>query len=212
MQFYEHCGKFYLEQHPAKKNQRGVRNQREAASGQLRFQYGVEKAIREAKTDYRRKLEGQFLSNYTRSVWQRLQCIADYTQKHSIPGFDSATPDNFNNFYARFERHNLTPTSVSLPNPAVPLFPLFTVQEHEHGSTVVRLQENRCTDDAGALALRFVMQQLESPNRYARILFVDYSSTFNTVIPQKMFDKLQLLSLDLSMCYWLLDFYYSDHR
>ena len=32
--------------------------------------YGVEKAIRGAKTDYRRKLEGQFLSNDTRSVWQ----------------------------------------------------------------------------------------------------------------------------------------------
>ena len=40
---------------------------------------------------------------------------------------------------------------------------------------------------------------------YARILFVDYSSAFNTVIPQQ-YDKLQLLSLDPSMCYWLLDF------
>ena len=67
-------------------------------------------------------------------------------------------------------------------------------------------RENRCTDDAAALALHFVMQHLEYPNRNTRILFVDYSSAFNTVIPQKHFDKLQLLSLDSSMCYWFLDF------
>ena len=89
--------------------------------------YGVEKAI----TDIRRKLEGQFLSNDTRSVWQGLQCITGYKQKHSIPGFESATPDNFNHFYARFDRQNLTPTSVSLPDPAVSLPPPFTFQEHE---------------------------------------------------------------------------------
>ena len=92
--------------------------------------YGVEKAIRGAKTDFRRKLEGQFLSNDTRSVWQGLQCITSHKQKHSIPGVESATPDNFNKFYARFDRQNLTPTSVSLPYPAVPLHPPFTVQEH----------------------------------------------------------------------------------
>ena len=67
-------------------------------------------------------------------------------------------------------------------------------------------REHRCTDDAAALALHFVMLHLESPNRYVRILFVEYSPTFNTVILQKLFDKLQLLSLDSSMRYWLLDF------
>ena len=67
-------------------------------------------------------------------------------------------------------------------------------------------RENRCTDDAAALAPHFVMQHLESPDRYVRILFVDYSSAFNTVLPQKLFDKLHQLSLDSSMCYWLLDF------
>ena len=85
------------------------------------------KAIRGAKTDYRRKFEGKFLSNDTRSVWQGLQFITGYKQNHSIPGFESATPDNFNNFYARFDRQNLTPTSVSLPDPAVPLPPPSTL-------------------------------------------------------------------------------------
>ena len=56
-----------------------------------------------------------------------------------------------------------------------------------------------------SLALHFVMQYLEYPNIYARIMFVDYISAFNAVIPQKLFDKLHLLSLDASICYWLLD-------
>ena len=35
--------------------------------------YDVERAIRKANTYYRRKIEGQFLSNDTRAVWQGLQ-------------------------------------------------------------------------------------------------------------------------------------------
>ena len=67
-------------------------------------------------------------------------------------------------------------------------------------------RENRCNDDVVALALHFVMQHLDYPNTYARILFVDYSSAFNTVIPQQLYDKPHLLSIDPSMCYWLMDF------
>ena len=65
---------------------------------------------------------------------------------------------------------------------------------------------NRSVDDAVALALHFVLQHLESPNRYARLLFVDYSSAFNTVVPQRLFDKLVSLDLSPSICHWLLDF------
>ena len=39
-----------------------------------------------------------------------------------------------------------------------------------------------------------------------RTYLFDYSSAFNTVIPQQLYDKLQLLSLDPSMCNYLLDF------
>ena len=34
-------------------------------------------------------------------------------------------------------------------------------------------RENRCTGGVVALALHFEMQHMESPNRYARILFID---------------------------------------
>ena len=67
-------------------------------------------------------------------------------------------------------------------------------------------RENRCTDEAVALALHFVMQHLEAPNRYVGNLFVDYCSIFITVIPQKLFDKHHLLSIAASICYWFLNF------
>ena len=42
---------------------------------------------------------------------------------------------------------------------------------------------------------------------HARILFLDFSSAFNTIIPQKLYDKLlNTLQVDTSMCNWILDF------
>ena len=44
---------------------------------------------------------------------------------------------------------------------------------------------NRSVDDAVnmALHLHFILQHLDSSGTYARILFVDFSSAFNTIIP-----------------------------
>lgn len=39
-----------------------------------------------------------------------------------------------------------------------------------------------------------------------RMLFIDYSSAFNTVIPQSLCDKLLLLGLTPSLCSWVLSF------
>ena len=67
-------------------------------------------------------------------------------------------------------------------------------------------QANRSVDDAVALALHFILQQLDTPNRYARLLFVDYSSAFNTIVPMKLFDKLQIFDLSPSIRFWILSF------
>ncbi len=39
-----------------------------------------------------------------------------------------------------------------------------------------------------------------------RMLFVDYSSSFNTIVPSKLVVKLQALGLNNSLCSWILDF------
>ena len=42
---------------------------------------------------------------------------------------------------------------------------------------------NRSTDDAVNLALHYILQHLDTAGNYARILFVDFSSAFNTILP-----------------------------
>ena len=65
---------------------------------------------------------------------------------------------------------------------------------------------NRSVEDAVALGLHHVLQHLEKVRTYARLLFVDFSSAFNTIIPHKLFDKLLTLNVHPSVCHWLLDF------
>ncbi|KAK3550361.1 hypothetical protein QTP86_025133 [Hemibagrus guttatus] len=41
---------------------------------------------------------------------------------------------------------------------------------------------------------------------FVRMLFLDFSSAFNTIIPQHLIEKLSLLGLNTSLCNWILDF------
>ncbi|TWW53004.1 putative RNA-directed DNA polymerase from transposon X-element [Takifugu flavidus] len=59
---------------------------------------------------------------------------------------------------------------------------------------------NRSVDDAVNLALHSILQHLDSPGTYARILFVDFSSAFNTIRPALLQDKLSQLSVPASLC------------
>jgi hypothetical protein len=42
-------------------------------------------------------------------------------------------------------------------------------------------------------------------NTYVRMLFIDYSSTFNTIVPSKLVTKLRTPVLNTSLCNWNLD-------
>jgi hypothetical protein len=65
---------------------------------------------------------------------------------------------------------------------------------------------NRSTDDAIALATHATLSHLEKSNTYVRMLFVDYSSAFNTIVPAKLVPKLRGLGLKTPLCNWILDF------
>ena len=56
------------------------------------------------------------------------------------------------------------------------------------------------------MALHFTLQHLDSPASYARILFVDFSSAFNTIIPALLQDKLSQLNMPDSTCRWITNF------
>eukprot|EP00064_Thunnus_orientalis_P004337 superscaffoldBa00000392_g4348 len=56
-----------------------------------------------------------------------------------------------------------------------------------------RTQANKSVDNAVNLALHFILQHLDSAGTYARILFVDFSSSFSTIILALLQDKLSHL-------------------
>ncbi|KAK3530554.1 hypothetical protein QTP86_027916 [Hemibagrus guttatus] len=65
---------------------------------------------------------------------------------------------------------------------------------------------NRSTEDAISTALHTSLSHLEYPSTYVRMLFVDFSSAFNTIVPHKLWDKLNNLGLTTTLCSWILDF------
>ena len=65
---------------------------------------------------------------------------------------------------------------------------------------------NRSVDDAIALALHTALVHLEKKNSYVRLLFIDYSSAFNTIVPSKLVLKLSDLGLGSSICNWIFEF------
>ena len=67
-------------------------------------------------------------------------------------------------------------------------------------------QSNRSVDDAVALGIHYMLQHLDTPNSYVRMLFVDYSSAFNTIIPGKLYEKFKSMNINIAVCDWVLDF------
>ena len=65
---------------------------------------------------------------------------------------------------------------------------------------------NRSVDDAINIALHYILQHLDNRNTFARVLFVDYSSAFNTIIPDLLHIKLTHLNIHPLTCLWIIDF------
>ncbi|KAK3572660.1 hypothetical protein QTP86_001628 [Hemibagrus guttatus] len=59
---------------------------------------------------------------------------------------------------------------------------------------------NRSVDDAVNMGLHFILQHLDKSGTYVRLLFVDFSSAFNTIIPTLLQTKLTQLSVPSSIC------------
>ena len=53
---------------------------------------------------------------------------------------------------------------------------------------------NRSTDDA--ITLHTALSHLDKRNTYARMLFIDYTSAFNSIVPSKLIIKFETLGLD----------------
>ena len=69
-------------------------------------------------------------------------------------------------------------------------------------SSFVKLNENqfayrkgRSTKDACLTLDHYIRSHLEKPGTYARVLFIDYSSAFNTIVPSILLDKLSTFNV-----------------
>ncbi len=62
---------------------------------------------------------------------------------------------------------------------------------------------NRSVDDAVNMGLHYILQHLDKSGTCVRILFVDFSSAFNTIIPTLLQTKLTQLSVPSSICQWI---------
>ncbi len=66
---------------------------------------------------------------------------------------------------------------------------------------------NTSTDDAISQVLHSSLSHIDSKNgNYVRLLFIDYSSAFNTIVSTKLAVKLSDLGLNTSLCDWIQDF------
>ena len=64
---------------------------------------------------------------------------------------------------------------------------------------------NHSAKDAISAALHFSLAHLEVKNTHVQMLFLDFSSAFNTIIPQHLVDKMGPLGFSTPLYPWLLN-------
>ncbi|KAK3529810.1 hypothetical protein QTP86_004623 [Hemibagrus guttatus] len=64
----------------------------------------------------------------------------------------------------------------------------------------------RSIDDAVSTTVHHALTHMDNKHTYVQMLFIDFSSVFNTIIPQHLIEKLGLLGTNTSLCNWILDF------
>ncbi|XP_064877162.1 sushi, von Willebrand factor type A, EGF and pentraxin domain-containing protein 1-like [Oncorhynchus nerka] len=82
------------------------------------YRYVLRRTIKQAKRQYRAKIESYYTVSDARRMWQGLQTITGYEGKysHELPN-DASLPDELNHFYARFGASN---TEACMRASAVP--------------------------------------------------------------------------------------------
>ena len=57
-----------------------------------------------------------------------------------------------------------------------------------------------------AITLHTALSHLDKRKTYVRMMYIDYSSVFNTIVPSKLIIKLGDLGLNPALCNWVVDF------
>ncbi len=189
----------------------------------------LSRGIREAKRQYSRRIAHRFSdSRDTRSLWQGIpgrvlrDCAVEltdvFTDIFNISLSQAVVPTCFKATTIIPDPKKSSPSCFNDYRP-VALTPIlmkcFERLVMQHIKSVLppsldpfqfAYRSNRSTDDAITTALHPALTHLDKTDTYVRLLFIDFSSAFNTIIPQQLIHKLVQLGLNTSLCNWLLDF------
>ncbi|KAI5620655.1 gastrula zinc finger protein XlCGF28.1-like [Silurus asotus] len=181
----------------------------------------LSRAIREGKRAHAKKIHNHFQdSGDTRRMWQGIKAITNYKTTSPACDRDTSLPDALNDFYARFEVQNNVVARKTIPPSTDQVLCITTAECFErlvmrHIKTQLppsldtmqfAYRTNRSTDDAISTTLHLALTHLKNKDSYVRMLFIYFNSAFNTIIPQHLIEKLNLLGLNTSLCNWILDF------
>ena len=68
-------------------------------------------------------------------------------------------------------------------------------------------RSKRCVDDALTYLLHTIIKHLEQTKSYVRVLYIDFSSAFNTIVPQFLIEKLHnVMKVNPYLSLWICDF------
>ena len=149
-----------------------------------RAKYQVRKAISSAK--YKHKLENQFASNNSRSVWQGLHQITQYKPSASvIYKADPSFPDQLNDFYSRFDKLNTSPGQRPLATD-IPLSLPFTVN----------------VADVRTLFKRLSTRKASGPDNISSYTFKNCANQLAPVLTDIIFTTVHSSNMFLNFCYY----------
>ncbi|XP_074501445.1 uncharacterized protein LOC141773472 [Sebastes fasciatus] len=112
--------------------------------------YSLRTVIKQAKRDYRQRVESKLTSNNPRHLWQALQTMTDFKgPRQQITDTAPNLPDKLNHFYARFDS-SVRPCVMSCPTPTPadnqnpPLQPLPSNTDNPLPSTTTSAENLDC--------------------------------------------------------------------
>ncbi|KAI3375380.1 hypothetical protein L3Q82_021869 [Scortum barcoo] len=183
--------------------------------------------VKRAKAAYAQRIQGHFMSNDPRTPGEEPLRVTAAEVRRTLQRINprkAAGPDNISGRVLKGCAYQLTEVltdifNTSLQQAAVPtclkktatIIPIpkttastslwHTVDPHQYA-----YRKNRSTEDAISSVVHTALTHLENKDSYVRLLFVDFTSAFNTIIPQTLVQKLTTLGLSLTLCNWVLDF------
>ncbi|TWW53209.1 hypothetical protein D4764_0188360 [Takifugu flavidus] len=145
--------------------------------------------IREAKQQCSKKISGHF--NNTRDAESLVKRALSRINPRKAAG-----PDNIPGRVLKDCAEELKDVLTDIFNISLSqqLFPSFAYRT------------KRSTEDAISAALHPALTHRDSKDSYVQMLFLDFSSAFNTIIPQQLINKMGQLGIKTTLCKWVLDF------